>query len=392
MKCNFFLSYLVILPLLSLAGCKQAPEEYATEDHFSSATPSAIDRPLSPTINPLQNLWFLFQESGETTLNQYSLTSKKWRYQILPFGSDAKIFPDSQSKNLFILQRMQRDALYLFNPQTQQIVHEYTLPEGINPQSVYRDPQGLVWLTCYETNDVMILSEDLSREVTRISLDSLKDDSDPSAELGHIAPLDKEARFMGVLAQRIQRGPLGRWIPALQGGIAVIDRQTKQVLHTYLLPLSNPHNFHFSPERQQVTVMGSGDLTLNFQSAGKVLVLNDKFYERSSLDENDIEQNISFSKQELLLDADWTAQDEWLALIWKPKKQKTCLQQGLKELFCEKDEMVGYVMGQMTIAQSSVYGNLSTGLNHFLWKYDLHTQTLTKMPLTHSFYSFTASE
>lgn len=269
---------------------------------------------------------------------------------VLPVGTDVRIFRDGDSR-LFLLTSIQNDSIHLLEGAEGKVVAERALIPRINPQAVTRDAKGRIWLVSLDSNEVQIFSDDLSKEIATIDLSSLKDDTDPYAELSSILFLPTYR--MVVSAARLQRGD--KWTPSAASGLAIIDTETLGVIDSEFVDVSNPLHLYLT-RPQNILVVGSGDLSMTRPLFGRWINLST--VSLTSSDQTTLSSRILDSS---------LCSDQKLAFIeWLPEEGKSCIRVGDQKLLCDEGNG-GFIFNKLICAGDLLFASYIKEGNAELW-------------------------
>lgn len=337
------LFFLFLLFLFILSSCSPRPQP----------TPVS-DKPLGDEIigrtGTTSALWLAttdFQTVG--LLRRLDLKTGELK-DLLPVGRDVRISRDGDSR-LFLLTSIQNDSIHLLEGIEAKVVAERALPPRVNPQAVARDAEGRIWLVSLDSNEVQIFSDDLSKEIATIDLSSLKDDTDPYAELSSI--LFALPNRMVVSAARLERGK--QWVPSATSGLAIIDTETLRVIDSEFVDVSNPlHLYLTRPEN--ILVVGSGDLSLTRPLFGRWINLST--VSLTSSDQTTLSSRI--------LDSSLCSDQKLSFIEWIPEEEKSCIRVGDQKLLCDEGNG-GFIFNKLTCAGDLLFASYIKEGNAELW-------------------------
>ncbi|MEW6056994.1 MAG: hypothetical protein AB1540_10305 [Bdellovibrionota bacterium] len=345
---RILISNVVVVSVLSFTSCGGKPQK------LGSATVQFSENIRVKTRNQANGLWLSttnYQNGGK--LFRLDLKSDSKSKEILVTGNDVRLLTDGND-GIFMLTRQTKDSLSRLKGQDGQIEKRIELPEGSNPQYATRDSLGRVWVSSFESNTVDVFSADLSQRVGGIDLGTLKDPSDSSAELSQILWLS--GGRMAVVAQRLARGRV--WAPEPQSGLAIID--IRSLALEFTMPIDVPNPIAAKSEKDQVLVIGSGDL-----SQTKDLKAREARYSLVSAQANELRDlpgiviDVSFGSFE----------DSTTALTWYPAENKSCIAVEDRQILCESTpaQCQGYTFSKVHRIGDVVFASYVACGNAELW-------------------------
>lgn len=342
----FMKYYLLFFFFLVIASCSSRPQ------------PTAVsDKPLGDEIigkaGGASALWLAttdFQTAG--LLRRLDLKTGELK-DVLPVGRDVRIFRDGDSR-LFLLTSIQNDSIHLLEGAEAKVVAERALAPRVNPQAVTRDAEGRVWLVSLDSNEVQIFLRDLSKEIATIDLSSLKDDTDPYAELSSI--LFAAPNRMVVSAARLQRGD--GWIPSVASRLAIIDTETLGMVASEFVDVSNPLHLYL-PRPENILVVGSGDLSLKRPLFGRWINLSTVSLTSSG-------QTTLSSR---ILDSSLCSDQKLAFIEWIPEEEKSCIRVDDQRLLCDQGDHGnrGFIFNKLICAGDLLFASYIKEGNAELW-------------------------
>lgn len=317
-----------------LVGCGDRPKKSPVQDH--------VDLPAQSGGLEQKAVWIATTnyDSGGT-LARLDLSSGSFTQRVLDIGPDVLIFQDD-ADGLFLLSRGREDSITLVRGAEATVAARVALPQGINAQAVARDSLGRVWVTCLDSNDVMLFSSDLSVQVGAVDLSSLREENsaDGYAELAQVTALDSDR--MVVSAQRLRRG-VGNWRPDPMSGLAIINIHSLQVEYLGLVEVSNPMAVLARKEpanlSSSILVVGGGDLVS--AQGQRASISRFEVHDRSWATPSIHSYNV--------LSAFFSSMSEEPSLIaWYRSEHQSCVQVGARKVVCDGSRSnAGYVFNRV---------------------------------------------
>ncbi len=325
--------------VLSL-GCGPKPTHRKLANHVN--LPPAPEK--SSSADDASALWFTTSNyTTGGTLGRLDLKTGAINRAVMTVSSDTQIFADGQ-QGLFLLSRIKNDGVTLLKGPLAHVSVFYSLPKGSNPQHVLRDREGRVWVTLQESNDLLVLSSDLTKQETSINLRALALSEEPGAlgDLAHLYQVDEE--HIAVTAQRLHRS-VRAWKPDAQSGFAVINSKSLIVESTQLLVVPNP--IKLGRAESKVVIIGGGDFSTPDGATAKLL----------SFAPNSFTESVFTDLGGKVLAADLSVEAEAPTMIvWYPNQNKSCVQLGSTKIICEGNSLnEGYVFNAIHRIGSRVF-------------------------------------
>lgn len=322
-KNYLFKLYLGYIFLFLNISCESKPEKVPFPNHFE---PNRLFEE-TKLEEGMRGLWFTgtnFVSGGY--LGRIDLLSGEIRSSILPVGPDTLVLPDLFRKNIFILSRSQHDGIGIMNADHSKIEAYYAFPKDSNPQSAVRDSEGRVWVTLFESNEVQVLSPDLSHKVGGVDLSLVAPtrSKDSLADLGPIAFIDNSTILVGAL--QLDR-EMGSWNPSKNSNLVEIDPSTLLVKKISELAISNP--LLISHSKDKTFLVGRGDFTNPKDVSGA-------FWVESPTNSNILKHNF-FGGAIVAADINRFLGEPVVA-VWYPSNKQSCIYVGIKQILCDGNE------------------------------------------------------
>ncbi|MBN1653494.1 MAG: hypothetical protein JXA30_06925 [Deltaproteobacteria bacterium] len=149
--------------------------------------------------------------------------------------SDAVCHFDLVTETPFIILRLGSDAINVLNPDTFEIVEEYSVVPGSNPYDIEVVSSERAYISRYELNELLIVEPLTGEEVGTVDLSEFADD-DGIPEVSGLAMKDGK---LYALVARLDRD--NSWTPVGDSYLIVIDAETGEVEADLELAGANPY-------------------------------------------------------------------------------------------------------------------------------------------------------
>lgn len=356
--------FIIIVLIVGLPGCGRKPQKF--QSLTSAFTPEVTKK---AKVSDYKGLWIALTNYTSGSLARLDLETSAFVQNVKAIGPDVKL-AQATMPEFYMLTRSGSDSVTILEGTGATVKADRAVGNFSNPQDIYKDPSGNIWITRYDSNLVEAFSSDLSSSLGTVDLSILKDSNDAFAELSGITYVGPTQ--IAVSAQRLNRN---NWTPDVQGGIGIINTQSKTLEAHYLVNAMNPSGMQ--SRGVNLEIVGSGALNPSLPDLGTILTL--------SLTSGTEVQNFAQTGRIVGVDfgnPDYDGADR-VMIRWEPENDRSCINVDGSDIVCESTAPVadGWVFSSVLLSGQVVFASATIDTDSELWAIPLGGGAISKVAL-----------